>query len=58
MLTKTRLVVPRPLGALVTGSVVSIALLFLASCQTTTTEDATFVAFTVGQSSFAGVCES
>ncbi len=38
MLTKTRLVVPRPLGALVIGSVFSIVLLFLASCQTITTE--------------------
>ncbi len=39
MLTNTRLIVSRPLGALVIGSVFSIALLFLASCQTTTTED-------------------
>ena len=38
MLTKNRLVFPRPLGPLVIGSVSAIALLFLASCQTTTTE--------------------
>ena len=39
MRTKNRLVFPRPLGSLVIGSVSAIALLFLASCQTTTTEE-------------------